>query len=134
MEFVEEIFETTTNFDCLEEPSCSEQVSSEVYGGSSLYSSYLKPCSVEENTNESEQSIESYERLNILDEPCVSSNLPMKSIMERLHQLETDVKSLQQENYRLKSAVADQESNLDEQLTYIFSLEKDLSRLDQYGR
>ena len=134
MEFVETTVETSTNYDCLGEPSSSEQVRFDFYGDISLYSSYLKPCSVGDNVeNKSDQSIESHEGLTTLDQPCISSNLPL-DIMERLYQLETDVKSLQQENYRLKSAVADQESNLDEQLSYIYSLEKDLSRLDQYGR
>ena len=91
MEFVETTVETTTNLDCLGEPSSSEQVRFNIYGDSSMYSSYLITCSMEENVNnKSNHSIESYEGSTTLDQPCVSSNLPL-NLMQRRYQLETNV-------------------------------------------
>ena len=135
MEFVEEIVETTTNFDCQEEASSLDEVSLDIYGGS-LHPIYSVPCHVEKDGdyqiyNNTEQSLLSYD--GCLDQPHVLSN-PSVDILDRLNNLETEIKVLQQENNTLKSAVAEHEIYLDEQLAYIYSLEKDLSRLDQYGR
>ena len=63
-----------------------------------------------------------------------STDIYIHEIGAKLEDLENRLDLLQQENKSLKSKVRGNEKHLDEQLSYIYSLEKVLSRLDQYGR
>ena len=140
MEFVETTFERPTDFDCLFEPQSLDQVSLDIYedrSSSSFYSSHssvskTEVCNIVEQSNVHFAQSTS-EVLHWQKQPSLWNNLP-DNILERLGELENALQSLQQENNKLKMNVADHESNLNDQLSYIYSLEQNLSRLDQYGR
>ena len=54
--------------------------------------------------------------------------------LDRLNTLENNNVKLENTVKKLRSRVREAEDNLDNQLDYIFGLEKQLNRLDQYGR
>ena len=54
--------------------------------------------------------------------------------VDRLNTLEKNNVKLENTVKKLRSRVREAEDNLDNQLDYIFGLEKQLNRLDQYGR
>ena len=129
MEFVETTFERPTDFDGLLEPLRTEQVSPYECISSSSESPNSpgkEICSFVEQSNK-------HVSFYCQDERPSSNNMTGK-IMERLDELENVLQSIQQENKALKRNVAVHESNIDGQLTYIYSLEQNLARLDQYGR
>ena len=61
-------------------------------------------------------------------------NSGLNNVMEKMNQLENQFIRLQEENMNLKSKIRSNKIFLEEQLEYIYSLEEDLNRLNQYGR
>ena len=57
-----------------------------------------------------------------------------ENISQKISLLEEDFKILKNENKSLKSILKETEIHVDEQLSYIYKLEEDLARLNQYGR
>ena len=121
IQFVENLFEVPSMIENLENPShCGSKGMSNngLKDGEPSFIPYAYPSS---------------------SNPTVISNQEvigdgLLDIAAKLENLENRIDQLQQENKKLKCKIRGNEKHLDDQLGYIYSLEKDLSRLDQYGR